>query len=267
MISKPIMKNLFVSNKVIITIFVSILMMYQTILIFMYSPSMIDKMSEMAKSMGTVGNIYGMDNMAGGFTGYLAQMYFGMIIPMFMLIYNIIIGNKVVAGMVDKGSMACLLASPNTRNKVSLTNGLFIILSNIFIIAINAVVGVICCMAHKGADISIKHFIEMNLGAVIMLIAVSSICFMFSCIFNESKSSLALGGGIPILFLLFYLLSDMGEKLKVFKKMTIFSLFKPVKIASNDYTPMVIGLCVLAIMSIILYTVGIKVFNKKDLPI
>ena len=267
MISKPLLKNNFLSNKVIIIVFIGILAMYQTTLIFMYSPSMIEQMAEMAKSMGSIGSLKGMDKLTGGFAGFIAQYYFAMIIPMFMLIYNIIIGNKVIAGMVDKGSMACLLSSPNTRNTISITNAMFVILSNVLIIGVNAVIGLICCLAYEEADISIGHFLLMNFGALILIIAISAISFFFSCVFNESKKSLALGGGIPIMFLLFDMLSDMGEKLEVFEKLTIFSLNMPDKIVNKDYAPAIIGIIILAVLSLVLYVAGIKIFKRKDLPI
>ncbi len=267
MISKPIIKQLFKSNVVTIAIFTGILLMYQTILIFMYTPSMIDQMTEMMKSMGNIGGMYGMDKMTGGYSGYIAQFYFAMIVPMFMLVYGIMTGNKIIAGRVDKGSMACLLASPNTRNAISISSAVFYFLSIVVIVGINTVIGLICTLAYKEADISIKHFLFLNVGVIIMIVGMASISFFFSCVFNESKRSIALGGGIPIVFFLFYMISDMGEKLEVFKKITLYSLFKATDIVNDNYTPVLIGLGILTAMSIILVTAGVRIFNKKDLPV
>ena len=75
------------------------------------------------------------------------------------------------------------------------------------------------------------------------------------------------GAGIPILFFLFYMLKDFGEKLEVFKKFTIFSLYMPDKIAKDDYTPYLTGFGVLAAIIVILYYAGVKIFNKKDIPV
>jgi ABC-2 type transport system permease protein len=184
-----------------------------------------------------------------------------------MLVFNIIIGNKIIAARVDKGSMACLLAAPNTRNTISISSAVFFILSNTVIVGINAAIGLVCTLAYNQADISIKHFLILNAGVIILIVGVSSISFFFSCLFNESKSSVAFGGGIPIVFFLFYMISDMGEKLEVFKKITIYSLFKADKIVNDKYAPVLVGLGILAAMAIILYTAGVRVFNKKDLPV
>lgn len=265
--NKSIIKQLFKSNLFIIGLFTAILLMYQLILIFMYTPSFIDKMTDMAGGMGSMGNIYGMNKMPKGFSGYFAQFYYGTIIPLFTLVYNIIVGNKIIAGRVDKGSMSCLLATPNTRNQISISSGIFFLLSNAVIIIINTIIGYICCLAYKEADISLKHTLILMAGALLMTWTISAICYFFSCMFNESKQSLAFGAGIPILFFLFYMLKDFGEKLEVFKKFTIFSLYMPDKIAKNDYSSYLIGFGVLAAIIVILYFAGVKIFNKKDIPV
>lgn len=267
MINKTLLKQLFKANLIIIGIFTVILAFYQIILIFMYTPSMIDQIRDMAKSMGTVGNMYNMNRMTGGFTGYMAQFYFAMIIPMFILVYVIIVGNKIVAGRVDKGSMASILAAPVKRSTISVTTAVFFILSIVAILAANTIIGGVCCLAHKPADISASDYLLMSLDVLVFLISLSSITFFFSCVFNDSKNSIALGGGIPIVFFLLYIMSDFGEKLKVFKKMTIFSFNRPVDIADGKTAPVLICGGAAIILAVILYTAGIHIFRKKDLPV
>lgn len=267
MINKTMLKQLFKSNIILIALFTVILAFYQIILIFMYTPSMIDQIRDMAKSMGTVGNMYNMNNMTGGFTGYMAQLYFAMIVPMFMLVYIIIMGNKIVAGRVDKGSMASLLAAPVDRKTISVTTSAFFMLSMVGIVVVNSVLGLLCCIIHKDADISVANYALMSLDVIVFLIGLSSITFFFSCLFNESKYSLTLGGGIPIVFFLLYIMSDFGEKLKVLKKMTIFSLNRPLDIADGKTATVLICGGAVLLMAIVLYTAGIEIFKKKDLPV
>ena len=95
-----------------------------------------------------------------------------------------------------------------------------------------------------------------------MVWAVSSICYLFSCMFNESMKSLALGD-IPIVFFLFYMLKDFGEKLEVFKKFTIFSLYMPDKIVNDKYSPYLIGFVYLQLIIVVLYFAGIKILIKR----
>ncbi len=267
MINKALLKQLFKSNMIIIALFTVILAFYQSVMIGMYTPQIIEQMQDMASTMGSIGSMGGMDSITGGYTGYVGKLYYAMIVPMFAMIYIIIIGNKNIAGRVDKGSMACILASPIKRNTVTITTAVFFILSLIGITVINGVVGLLVTAINKHAEIEISKFLLMNANSLIFLIGLSSISFFFSCLFNESGKSIAFGGGIQIIFFLFYMISDFSKELNVFKKITIFSLNMQDKIATADYTPVCISMGALVISSIILYIAGIKVFNKKDLPL
>ena len=267
MINKALLKQLFKSNMIIIALFTVIIAFYQAIMIGMYTPLIIEQMEDMASSMGSLGSMGGMNSITGGYTGYIGKLYYAMIVPMFSMIYIIIVGNKNIASRVDKGSMACILSTPMKRNTVTITTSIFFILSLIAITVINCGVGLLVTAINKHAEIEMTKFLLMNANSLIFLIALSSISFFFSCLFNESSKSIAFGGGIQIIFFLFFMISDFSEDLKIFKKITIFSLNMQDKIAKTDYTPVFISMGILAISSIILYIAGIKVFNKKDLPI
>ena len=49
-----------------------------------------------------------------------------MILPM---VFSIMLANKLIMGYIDNGSMAYLIATPNTRFKIVLTQALFLIIS------------------------------------------------------------------------------------------------------------------------------------------
>ena len=49
-----------------------------------------------------------------------------MILP---LVFSIMLANKLIMGYIDNGSMAYLIATPNTRFKIVFTQALFLIIS------------------------------------------------------------------------------------------------------------------------------------------
>ena len=68
--------------------------------------------------------------------------------------------------------------------------------------AIVAIVGVVAIKIFQGdTDVSISDYLILNLGLLILMFATSGISFLFSCVFNLSKNSLAFGAGIPLAFL------------------------------------------------------------------
>ena len=119
--------------------------------------------------------------------------------------------------------------------------------------------------ADDGIDFNVNDYIMLNLGLFLLMFAISGISFMFSCIFNLSKNYMALGAGIPIAFFLFAMMSQVSESLENIKYFTLNTLFDTQAILNGgDYA---IQFTVLAIVGIVLYSIGIYVFNKKDLPL
>ncbi|MDR0849325.1 MAG: ABC-2 transporter permease [Propionibacteriaceae bacterium] len=117
----------------------------------------------------------------------------------------------------------------------------------------------------QGIEFSVKDYLLLNLGAFLLLFALSSISFLFSCVFNLSKNSLMLGAGIPIAFFLFQIMSQVGSSLEDFKYVSLNTLFAPGDITGGGtFWPQ---FAVLAALGVVLYTVGVEVFKEKDLPL
>lgn len=117
----------------------------------------------------------------------------------------------------------------------------------------------------NGVDFSVKKFLYLNLGLLLLLLTLSSISFLFSCVFNLSKYSFALGAGIPMASFIFQILQQSSSNLSGFKYLTFNSLFDTTKILSGE--GFWIQFAVLAVVAIVLYCVSMRVFRKKDLPL
>jgi ABC-2 type transport system permease protein len=117
----------------------------------------------------------------------------------------------------------------------------------------------------KGIDFDVLAYLMLNLGLFLLMFATSSISFLFSCIFNLSKNSLALGAGIPIAFFIFQIMVQVDDSLKAFKYLTLNTLFDTHAIINGSgYT---VQFITLAAVGIVLYALGMRVFIKKDLPL
>ena len=117
----------------------------------------------------------------------------------------------------------------------------------------------------EGIDFDASQYIIINFGLFLLMFAISSISFMFSCIFNLSKNYMAFGAGIPVAFFLFHMMAQVSEDLEVIKYFTINSLFDTDAILNGgDYALQFIAL---GAIGVVLYTIGIRVFKSKDLPL
>ena len=119
--------------------------------------------------------------------------------------------------------------------------------------------------ADEGIDFSVNDYIMINLGLFLLMFATSGITFMFSCIFNTSKNYMAFGAGIPLAFFLFHMMAQVSDSLKVMKYITLNSLFDTQAILNGgNYT---VEFIILAVVGIVFYAVGMRVFKEKDLPL
>lgn len=121
-------------------------------------------------------------------------MFYGMLVPALSAIFIIIVGNKLLAGQVDRGSMAYMLTAPVRRLTVTLTQTLY------FIGAL--VVTSLLVNHYVEAGFAKKILVELNFGALAIAFAFAGIMFLASGVFNLSKLSLGTGGVLILAFIL-----------------------------------------------------------------
>jgi ABC-2 type transport system permease protein len=184
-----------------------------------------------------------------------------------MGVYVIVTGNKLISQLVDKGTMAYVLSNPVKRTAVAFTQAVFFAGSLFFMFAIGAAAHIVSAYFAKGisaADAGLV--IKLSLGLFVLSIAFSGIMFCASSIFNLSKHTTAVGGGLVGLFLLIPMVSMFGDNFKWLKYISLQSLYNPLGIVS-DTDDFVWKFIVLAVVGIALYIAGSSVFAKRDLPL
>ena len=199
----------------------------------------------------------------------------GLLLP---IIYVIMVSNSLIAGQVDSGSMAYVLSTSTKRDEVTFTQAAFLILSISAMMLMTTLTSVICLAIVSSPDITLTYgqLILMNLGAFMVLLAISGLCFMTSCIFNRSKKAMAIGGGLSMFFLVATMLGLFGSPvlpsvirlsaLNFFNYVTIISLFDTISIIEGTLA-FLWKFAILLVMAGICYAVGFVKFRKKDLPL
>lgn len=267
MISFPLLKQTIKSNYKIVLIFLAVLALYFPMIISMYEPNAEDGMMAMLKTLPKeLVDAMGFTIVDPSLIGFISGYFYGYLILLFPMIFDIIISNRMIVSHVDKGSMAYLLSTPTTRKKIAITQATFLVGSVMILIGFVTVLGMVLSNIMFPGELDLSAFLLLNLGAFLLHFSLSGIGFFSSCTFNDSKNSLALGAGIPIAFLLLQMLSNVGGSLENLKYATLFSLFNPTDIISGASSVMPSFLALAAIGSI-LYVAGIYIFNKRDLPL
>lgn len=214
-------------------------------------------------------------NLYGIVVGSIFFRLAGLLLP---IIYMIMVSNNLIAGQVDSGSMAYVLSSSTKRQTVVRTQAAFLILSLFGMFALTAVTSCICLafVGQEVAKITYGQILLFNLGAFLVLFALSGLCFFTSCWFDRSKRSMAIGGGLSIFALVAAMLGLFGSKviptivrlnaLNYFNYATVITLFDAISIIEGSLSYLW-KFAILLVLGIAGYVIGAVRFVKKDLPL
>ncbi len=198
----------------------------------------------------------------------------GLLLP---IIYMIMASNNLIAGQVDSGSMAYVLSTSTKRSTVVFTQAVYLVGSLLAMLALTTVTGCVCLsIVTEDVSLTYGNLILLNLGAFLVLFALSGLCFFTSCWFDRSKRSMAIGGGLSIFALVAAMLGLFGspvipsvvrlDSLNNFNYTTIITLFDVISIMDGT-NAFIWKFAILAVLGLTGYIVGSVRFTKKDLPL
>lgn len=267
MISAALLKREIKANWKLIIIFLAVLTMYGIMIVSMFDPNLGESLKTMAESMPELFAAFGMsDTGAATITGFLSNYLYGFLLLLLPLIFIIILSNKLIARYVDSGSMAYLLATPNKRIKIAVTQAGFMLLS-VLILDLYATAMLICSSeAMFPGQLDISRFLLLNTGLFGLHIFLAGLCFCSSAVFNETRKSNGVSAGLTIAFVLIQMLSNAGEKFVKLKYATPLTLFNADGILAMESNS-ILSFLLLYAAGLILMSAGVAVFTRKDLHI
>lgn len=247
-------------------IFASVITMYFTIIISMFDPALGSALNEFAKAMPELMTIVGMNPVSAELVSFLEAYLYGFIMLVFPMLFCILSANKLMARHVDHGSMTYLVAAPVRRETVALTQINVMVTGLIMLVSYATLLGIVNCEISFPGKLDIGKFILLNIGVLSLQLFIGGICFLCSCIFNDCKSAVGIGAGIPTLGFILQMMGNAGKELENIKYTTFFTLFDSDGIISGKAGALA-GMFALFAGAIILFTAAIIVFSRKDLHI
>lgn len=266
MFNMPLFKLEWKSNYKILIIFCLILTMYITIMIGMYDPKLGNALETFSKSMPEIMAMVGMSGTPTTLIEFISTYLYGLIMILFPLVFGIIITLRLIVKKIDNGVMSYLLSNGINRKTVWFTQLIVIASTMLVLISYCTLLGLLCANIMFPNKLDITAYLSINFGVYILHLSLLSICFMFSCIFNEYHLATLFGAGIPVVFILLQMLANMQGSMEWLKYTTILSLYNPTKLIngnSNGYL-MLVGL---GFIIIICNYVGMYYFNKKSISL
>lgn len=265
--SFPLFKSTLRKNGLLMLLFLGVMEMYSVVMITMFNPDSIDALNAMFQVLPPdMMKALGFSGVFTDYVGYLASWLYGLILTAFPMVYCVILINRLVTKPVDSGSIACLLATPNSRVKIMLTKGVFALCSlfvmHLLLFGLNLLFTKIVL---PDVTVDVPAFLQINLTVMLVNLTVISIVFFCACLFSDSKLALGFGSGIPIAFLLFNMLGNASEDAEILKKFSVYGWYDPVSIANGADT-LAVNLIYTGII-VVLLAAAVLIFKRKQLSI
>lgn len=246
-------------------IFAAIMTLYVTVIIGMYDPDMMDSLDQWTELLPQIMAAVGMTAGATTLLGFMSSYLYGFILLLIPMVFVILRSNSLVAKYVDNNSMVVLTAAPVKRRTIALTQ-MKTLVTGLFLLIFFATVLEIACASQFPGELDIPKLILLNAGLFCLQLCIGGICFLASCLFNETKYSIAVGAGIPALMYILQALSNTGESAENVKYFTFFTLFDPNGLIAGE-AGAIAGMIILFAGAIALFIAAIEVFARKDLHI
>lgn len=244
----------------------AVITMYFIVIISMFDPSFGSALAELTKAMPDLMAIVGMNPASGELVSFLSAYLYGFIMLVFPMVFSILAANKLVASLVDRGSMTYLVAAPVKRTTIAFTQMKVMATGLLSMVLYATILGIVACELSFPGELEIGKLLLLNVGVLCLQLFIGGVCFLSSCIFNDTKYAVAVGAGIPALGFVVQMMANAGQELENAKYATFFTLFNSDGIIAGEASAM-IGMVILFAGAIVLFGSAIAVFSKKDLHI
>lgn len=264
----PFIKRDIRSGRILFFVFLAVLLFYTCVIIGVYDVYQQDQqsMQESLDQFPELSAAFGFNTSVSGLTGYLASLLFGMILVVYPLVYVLMAAVRLVARPIDKGSMACLLASPHSRTAVAGAKAVYLAGSIIALMAATALINGLLCEVLYPGELTWGPFLLLYGGVALLQLALGGIAFFASCLSNQTRTAVGFSAAASIGFYLLQMLSHVSGSLDWLRYLTPFSLFDANGLAAADA-----GACwlllPLAALAALFYVLGIAVFRRRDLSV
>lgn len=255
------------TNYKLIILFLAVVSMYAGIIISMYDPDMNSTLEIMAESMPEFFAAFGMMNVSATLIDFITNYLYGFILIVFPFLLSVILCYRLIGRYIDHGSMAYLLATPVSRQKLIITQ-LMVLLTALLIVIAYAFgfILVFSAIMIPQESIDVFHFLCVNIGLLGLHCFFAGICYLSAVLFNEARLSIGVGAGIGILFIMIQMLSQVSDKFDILHYLTPLTLFDPQLLSMGEYDAFAYVL-ILYIGAIFCFVLGQWIFQKRDLPL
>lgn len=184
-----------------------------------------------------------------------------------MAIFVLFAAARLVAHLVDNGSMAYLLATPVSRIKVATTQAA-VLLSGVWVIALGSTVGGLVG-AHwldNQSSIAPGAFVRMNVVGALVFSVVAGYAFVLSCTAKDERTALGISALLTILLYVIHTIGELAPRWSWLNALSLFTAFNPQNILQG-HGHFVTDSLGLAAGTMVLFVIAVVGFARRQLSL
>ncbi|BAK43423.1 ABC transporter permease subunit [Eggerthella sp. YY7918] len=259
--AKELRANLFVT-----VIIAAVIVMYVAVIVSMFDPELNQSLDAMMQSMPELFAAFGMATQATTLVDYLINYLYGFLLTIFPFVLILILANKLMVRYLDRGTMAYLLATPNSRVRIATTLAGVMIAAMVLVFAVTVVSEVGCSEFMFPDDLDTEALMRANAGLLALWLFLAGMCFLSACLFSNAGCALWVGGGLGIAFFLMQMVAQVGDKFEFLNTVNPLTLYDAYGLAANEASATT-GAVILAVAGVVLFVLAIAVFSRRNLSI
>lgn len=214
-----------------------------------------------------VGRAFGLNGF-GTADAFISGEFYGLILVLILSIVSVQLATKLMARLVDQGSMAYLLSTPTTRGRIAFTQAAVLTVGLLLILGVTTLAGFAGNAWFLGSEHALNtgRFALLNVAAFLLFFAVGGISFLVSSVAGDERQALGTAGAITFGFYSLDLLGKLSERIEWVRGASLFALYRPASIANG--TADVLGpFVILAAIGLASFTLAIFLFRRRDLSL
>ena len=254
--------------RTIVLVFLAILTMYIAAFIWMFNPEMMKTLEQLYLFMPKVMAAVGMKPSGATLLGYLITYLYGFILLVFPMLFTILRSKDLLAGKVEKKTMASLLASPVSRRTIVRTQILVLLTCWVLLVGYTTAVEILFCQLWYPGQLDIPALLAINASLLALYFFIGGICMLSSASVSDAGLAVGISGGFLAFSFVFQMLSHMELPYVAgwVKYASFFTLFDPEGMLERN-TFAWTGILILCLGGILLYILAEGVFVRRDLPL
>lgn len=251
---------------VLALVFAAVMTLYGSMIVSMFDPKLGESLAMMAESMPQIFAAFNMTDPGATLTEFLANYLYGFLFVVLPMVAILILAAGLVAGHVDKGSMAYLLASPHTRAGIVWTQAAVLFSFTLLLCAWAFGLCTAAAQLMFPGELDLEHFALLNVGLLGLHVFFGGLAFLCSCLFNETRLAAGIAAGLCVLFVLIQMLSQVGDTFDWLHLCTPLTLFDTDGLLAGD-SGAIGRLLILYGWGSSMYCLGAVAFSRRDLPL